>query len=70
VGSQLMPAPNAGLGCDPALGVRILVNLAAAWPTLQREEAAEFFNRTAAGGAITLVSTLFMAILFFSELRE
>ncbi|KAI3431420.1 hypothetical protein D9Q98_004473 [Chlorella vulgaris] len=35
----------------------------------QREEAAEFFNRTAAGGAITLVSTLFMAILFFSELR-
>ena len=36
----------------------------------QREEAAEFFNRTSAGGAITIVSALFMALLFFSELRE
>lgn len=36
----------------------------------QREEAAEFFNRTSAGGAITLVASLFMALLFFSELRE
>lgn len=35
----------------------------------QREEAAEFFNRTSAGGAITIVSGLFMALLFFSELR-
>ncbi|KAL4431733.1 hypothetical protein ABPG77_002949 [Micractinium sp. CCAP 211/92] len=35
----------------------------------QREEAAEFFNRTTAGGVITLVSGLFMALLFFSELR-
>jgi hypothetical protein len=37
---------------------------------VQREEAAEFFNRTSAGGAITIVSALFMALLFFSELRE
>ena len=37
---------------------------------MQREEAAEFFNRTSAGGAITIVSALFMALLFFSELRE
>lgn len=37
---------------------------------LQREEAAEFFNRTTAGGVITLVSGLFMALLFLSELRE
>ena len=37
---------------------------------MQREEAAEFFNRTSAGGAITLVASLFMALLFFSELRE
>ena len=39
------------------------------WDAVQREEAAEFFNRTAAGGAITIVSALFMALLFFSELR-
>lgn len=39
-------------------------------PISQREEAAEFFNRTSAGGVITLVSALFMALLFFSELRE
>lgn len=37
---------------------------------MQREEAAEFFNRTTAGGVITLVSALFMSLLFFSELRE
>lgn len=35
----------------------------------QREEAAEFFQRTTAGGVITIVSSLFMALLFFSELR-
>ncbi|KAI7843637.1 hypothetical protein COHA_002876 [Chlorella ohadii] len=34
-----------------------------------KQEAAEFFNRTSAGGAITLVASLFMALLFFSELR-
>lgn len=37
---------------------------------LQREEAAEFFNRTTAGGVITVVSSLLMAVLFLSELRE
>lgn len=36
----------------------------------QREEAAEFFNRTTAGGIITLVSSAFMALLLLSELRE
>eukprot|EP00887_Chlorella_sp_A99_P002342 scaffold10.g2342.t1 len=36
----------------------------------QREEAAEFFQRTTSGGVITLVSAAFMVLLFFSELRE
>ncbi|PSC71879.1 Endoplasmic reticulum-Golgi intermediate compartment 3 [Micractinium conductrix] len=35
----------------------------------QREEAADFFQRTTAGGAITIVSAIFMTLLFFSELR-
>jgi hypothetical protein len=47
-----------------------LVCLNRAPAPVQREEAAEFFNRTSAGGAITIVSALFMALLFFSELRE
>jgi hypothetical protein len=34
----------------------------------QREEAAEFFQRSASGGVITLVAAFFMTILFFSEL--
>ena len=35
-----------------------------------RDEAREFFQRTSAGGAITIVSACFMALLFLSELRE
>ena len=34
----------------------------------QREEAAEFFHRSVSGGVITLVASLLMTILFFSEL--
>ena len=34
-----------------------------------RDEAREFFQRTSAGGAITIVSACFMALLFLSELR-
>ena len=30
----------------------------------------DFFNRTAGGGVITLISSLIMATLFLSELRE
>lgn len=36
----------------------------------QREDAAEFFHSTVAGGVITLVASAIMALLFFSELRE
>ncbi|KDD76673.1 endoplasmic reticulum vesicle transporter [Helicosporidium sp. ATCC 50920] len=35
----------------------------------QREDAAEFFHSTVAGGVITLVAAALMALLFFSELR-
>jgi len=34
----------------------------------QREEAAEFFHRSVSGGIITVVTAIFMAMLFFSEL--
>jgi endoplasmic reticulum-Golgi intermediate compartment protein 3 len=46
-----------------------------AWDKLRRLDAfgkvnEDFFTRTMAGGVITVVSSLIMAILFFSELRK
>lgn len=46
-----------------------------AWDKLRRLDAfgkvnEDFFTRTLSGGIITVVSSLIMAILFFSELRE
>lgn len=35
-----------------------------------RDEAAEFFQRTAAGGIISIIAAVLMGILFLSELGE